>query len=160
MPISCSKPWKAAVILVLVAVLMTSRGGPPVLARSCTPTRADLLGPYYKPGAPVRSHVGSGYILTGTVRAASDCAPVALARLEFWLTGPDGRYTDDRRATVLSDAQGHYRFESSFPAPYAGVQPHIHVRVSAKGYRTLATRYFPPARQPEGTFDLVLVRAR
>ncbi len=151
---------QAAAILALGAVLMVTCGGPPVLARSCAPTRPDLVGPYYKPGAPVRSRVGSGYVLTGTVRAASDCTPVAGARMEFWLTGPDGRYTDDRRATMLSDAQGHYRFESNFPAPYSGAQPHIHVRVTAKGYRTLATRYFPKARQTEGTFDLVLVRVR
>ena len=141
-------------------MMMAARGGLPLLARSCAPTHADVLGPYYKPGAPVRSQVGSGHVLKGTVRAASDCAPVAGARIEFWLTGADGRYADDHRATVLSDAQGHYWFESSFPVPYAGAQPHIHVRVTAKGYRTLATRYFPPARQGEGAFDLVLVRVR
>ena len=98
-------------ILVLGAMVMASRGSLQLLARSCAPTHADVLGPYYKPGAPVRSQVGSGHVLKGTVRAASDCAPVAGALIEVWLTGADGRYTDDRRATVLSDADGHWKIE-------------------------------------------------
>ena len=151
---------KVVVVVLLGATLTAVRASPPVSARACPPTRADIVGPYYKAGAPVRSEVGSGHVLKGTVRAASDCAPIAGARIEFWLTGAGGRYTDDLRATVLADAQGRYRFASSFPVRYADAQPHIHIKVTAKGYRTLATRYFPPAGRPEGIFDLVVVRAR
>ncbi len=31
----------------------------------CKPTQPDMLGPFYEPGAPVRTSVGSGYVLSG-----------------------------------------------------------------------------------------------
>jgi hypothetical protein len=40
-------------------------------ARGCVPTRADALGPFYEAGAPVRSKVGTGYVL------AAGCSPRA-----------------------------------------------------------------------------------
>ncbi len=158
---------RAVPIVMVMASLIGLRGslapadGQALTAQaSCAPTHPDLLGPYYKPNAPMRSMVGSGHVLLGTVRSASGCAPIAGARIEFWLTGPGGVYTDDHRATVMSGARGQYRFESSFPAPYPGASPHIHVRVRATGYRALATRYFPKAGQTVGRFDLVLVPVR
>lgn len=151
---------KSAALVILGVVLIVSAPSASATVRSCAATRADVVGPYYKPDAPVRSKVGSGHVLQGTVRAAPTCAPIPGARIEFWLTGAGGRYTDDLRATVLADAQGRYRFESSFPVRYADAQPHIHIKVSAKGYRTVVTRYFPQARQHGGAFDLVLVRAK
>jgi hypothetical protein len=35
----------------------------------CKPTQPDMLGPFYEPGAPVRTSVGSGYELSGRVLA-------------------------------------------------------------------------------------------
>jgi protocatechuate 3,4-dioxygenase beta subunit len=152
----------ATAVCMSLGEILAPAGGPTVAAgaQPCVATRPDVMGPYYKPNAPVRSSVGSGYVLTGTVRSAADCAPIAGARIEFWLTRPDGVYTDDHRATVLSGARGEYRFESTFPAPYPGASPHIHIRVSARGFRTVATRYFPTTRRTSGTLDLVLIRVR
>jgi protocatechuate 3,4-dioxygenase beta subunit len=127
-------------------------------ATGCEPTRRDALGPFYVPGAPLRASVGQGYQLTGTVRAADDCSPLPGAQIEFWLANPRGVYDDAHRATVLAEAEGEYRFESNVPVAYGGRPPHIHVRVSAPGFRTLVTQHYPGAGATEATFDLVLAR--
>jgi hypothetical protein len=45
----------------------------------CKPTQPDMLGPFYEPGAPVRTRVGSGYVLSGAVLAAAECKPIRKA---------------------------------------------------------------------------------
>jgi protocatechuate 3,4-dioxygenase beta subunit len=94
------------------------------------------------------------------VKSAVSCTPVAGACLEFWLAGPDGNYDDDHRATLFVDETGAYRFESNSPPKYSFRPPHIHLRVTAKGYRTLVTQHYPVGGQTQGTFDLVLAPAR
>lgn len=125
----------------------------------CKPTPADALGPFYVPDAPVRAKVGEGHVLSGTVRSAADCAAISGARIEFWLTNPAGNYDDDHRATLLAGQAGEYRFESNFPPPYTPRPSHIHVRVSAPGFRTLVTQHYPATGASGATFDLVLVPA-
>jgi protocatechuate 3,4-dioxygenase beta subunit len=61
-----------------------------------------MLGPFYEPGAPVRTSVGSGYVLSGAVLAANECKPIPNARIEFWLANPRGDYDDAHRATVIA----------------------------------------------------------
>ena len=115
-----------------------------------------MLGPFYEPNAPVRTSVGSGYVLSGAVLRAGGCEPVRDARIEFWLANPRGEYDDAHRATVLAGEKGRYRFESNVPVSYGGRQPHIHVRVTAPGFRDLVTQHYPDAGQREASFDLVL----
>ncbi len=122
----------------------------------CEPTQPDMMGPYYEPDAPVRTSVGSGYVLSGAVLAAGSCEPIPDARIEFWLANPEGEYDDAHRATVPAGAGGKYRFESNVPVSYGGRPPHIHVRVTAPGYRELVTQHYPDAGQTEANFDLVL----
>ena len=124
---------------------------------ACHPTPEDALGPFYKPNAPMRSSIGQGYVLTGTVRSSKDCSAIEGARIEFWLADPNGRYDDDHRATLLSGKSGLYRFESNFPPPYSGRPSHVHIRVSAQGYKTLVTQHYPGRGRTEGEFDLVLI---
>ena len=126
-------------------------------SKECEPTPADYLGPYYKPDAPMRSSVGRGHVLEGVVISSADCSPVADARIEFWLTNPDGLYDDDHRATLYSGGIGKYRFESNFPPGYSFRPPHIHIRISADGFKTLATQYYPDEGRTMGIFDIVLV---
>ncbi len=125
----------------------------------CPPTKEDALGPFYKPNAPVRAAVGKGYALRGVVQSAKDCTPIAGARIEFWLAGPGGDYDDDHRATVIADRSGTYHFESNFPPKYSFRPPHIHVRVTAPGFRDLVTQHYPQKGHTQATFDLVLVPA-
>lgn len=128
----------------------------PAEPATCSPTPPDQLGPFYVPGAPERTSVGQGHMLHGVVRSANGCAPLPGARIEFWLAGPDGNYSDAYRATVVAGADGAYQFESDFPPPYSGRPPHIHLRVSAPGFETLVTQYYPGPGQTDGTFELVL----
>jgi protocatechuate 3,4-dioxygenase beta subunit len=124
---------------------------------NCKPTQPDMLGPFYEPGAPVRTSVGSRYELSGTVLAAEACKPIPNARLEFWLANPRGEYDDAHRATVFAGERGEYRLESNVPVSYGGRPPHIHVRVRASGYEELVTQHYPERGQRKANFDLVLV---
>ena len=128
-----------------------------ISVKECEPTPADYLGPYYKPNAPVRSSVGKGYNLKGMVMSSKDCSPIANARIELWLTGPKGSYDDDHRATIFSDDNGNYSFESNIPQGYYGRPPHIHIRISAKGFKILVTQHYYSRGQANGEFDIVLV---
>jgi len=148
------RPFLSAVLLLLLLLPLHAAAG------TCKPTEPDELGPFYKPGAPVRASVGKGYVLEGTVRSARDCAPIKGAAIELWLAGPDGGYGDAYRATVIADRKGAYRFESHVPPPYYGRPPHIHLRVSARGFDTLVTQQYPEEGRRNGTFDVVLVPVR
>jgi protocatechuate 3,4-dioxygenase beta subunit len=148
--------WTGIIFFLSCALLLTApmtRAG----AAGCPPTSPDMLGPFYKPDAPIRSSVGSGYKLRGVVKSSRDCSNIEAAKIEFWLAGPDGEYDDAHRATVLSGASGAYRFESNVPGPYSGRPPHIHLRVTAIGFRTLITQHYPERGKTEAAFDLVLV---
>jgi protocatechuate 3,4-dioxygenase beta subunit len=126
-------------------------------AQNCKPTEPDMLGPFYKAGAAVRLSVGKGYVLNGVVRSSKDCSLIGGAEIEFWLAGPDGRYDDSHRATVYADNKGAFRFESNYPKAYNGRPPHVHIRVSAGGFRTLVTQHYPEQDKSSTTFDLVLI---
>jgi protocatechuate 3,4-dioxygenase beta subunit len=150
---------RAAYAVLLAALIGAVAPAPATAASTCPPTPADLLGPFYRPDAPVRTSVGKDHVLRGTVRSSGDCRPIPGARVELWLAGPDG-YDDDHRATVIADAEGRYQFESDLPGPFERRPPHIHVRVAHPGYRTLVTQHYPAPGQAEGTFDLVLSPAK
>jgi hypothetical protein len=141
--------------LLLLPLLLGLVASPGNSEDKCEPTEPDALGPFYQPGAPERASVGKGYVLSGVVKSTT-CRPIAGAHLEFWLAGPDGNYDDDHRATVISADSGRYRFESNFPPQYSFRPPHIHMRISAPGYKTLVAQHYPREGQSQGTFDLVL----
>jgi protocatechuate 3,4-dioxygenase beta subunit len=124
---------------------------------NCKPTQPDMLGPFYEPGAPVRTRIGSGYVLSGTVLSAKECKPIPNAKIEFWLANPRGDYDDAHRATVFAGERGRYRLESNVPVSYGGRPPHIHVRVRAPGYKDLVTQHYPQRGQRKANFDLVLL---
>jgi protocatechuate 3,4-dioxygenase beta subunit len=145
---------------VLVALVVLGLGAGSTgsdAATRCAPTRADALGPFYEPGAPVRSKVGTGYVLRGRV-LTTGCRPIPRARIEFWLANPQGRYDDAHRATIFARRDGWYRFESNRPPAYGSRPPHIHVRVSARGFRTLVTQHYPRGQATSALFNLVIVR--
>ncbi len=120
-----------------------------VSATACIQTIDDGLSPSYKAGTPLRASVGHGHVLTGTVRSSLDCSPIPNAQVELWPEYPDQGHPDDARATVFTDSMGDYRFECDPPE-------HIHMRISAAGYVTVAQNSYHPEGQPAGTFDVVL----
>ena len=138
---------------------------PTSIAQQCRVTQRDALGPFYVKGAPAQAELctsgsGGGQKLTvsGRVLGAQDCAPIAGALVEVWQADARGDYTqvtagkkDDPgcllRASLTTDADGRYRFQTIVPGEYPGRPRHIHYRVSAKGHATLVTQlYFAPER--------------
>jgi protocatechuate 3,4-dioxygenase beta subunit len=125
---------------------------------TCAPTRPDMLGPFYVAGAPARELTGHGLIVTGVVRSAGACTPIPGARVEWWSVNPRGEYDDAHRATATAGSDGRYRYETDPPVGYTGRPPHLHVRVSAPGYRVLVTQLYPQSNQTAIETDFVLVR--
>jgi protocatechuate 3,4-dioxygenase beta subunit len=126
---------------------------PPASSQACTPTYEDPASPTYVSGAPVRSVVGKGHVLTGTVRSSADCASISGAKLELWPEDPAGGHPDRFRATLYTDAAGAYRFECN-------PTDHIHMRISAPGYHGIFTNAYHTQGRTEGTFDIVLAPER
>jgi protocatechuate 3,4-dioxygenase beta subunit len=133
---------------------------PPVLAQ-CRRTPTDALGPYYVPVSGLQPDLclrdkTPGIIVSGRVIAFPECRPVADALIEIWHANQYGSYSrvgdsyaDDAacllRGNVRSGAGGGYAFRTLMPGVYPGRPRHIHVRVSATGFRPLVTQiYFPP----------------
>ena len=145
------------VVATLAAVSLGAASGPQA-APGCRQTPPDALGPFYEPGAPVRAKVGTGYVLSGRVLATRTCRAIPRARIEFWLANPEGEYDDAHRATLFAGRRGGYRFESNRPPSYQSRPPHIHIRVSVRGYRTLVTQHYPRTGRRSAVFNLVLVK--
>ncbi|HLJ59214.1 MAG TPA: intradiol ring-cleavage dioxygenase [bacterium] len=155
-PIAASVATTALAMLALgvLGAAPTGAAAPSTPAK-CALTPSDAGDPAYRPNAPVRSSVGSGFMLTGIVRCGIDCAPIPRARVEFWLRGPDGQYDDAHRGTVIADAGGRYRIQSNFPGG-TEFRPHIHLRIEVAGFRPLVTVCFPQGGSQAGAMDLVL----
>ena len=59
----------AIFIIILCAIMFAGHAA--AATWKCPPTPHDEIGPFYKPNAPLRSRIGSGYVLYGTVRSAA-----------------------------------------------------------------------------------------
>jgi protocatechuate 3,4-dioxygenase beta subunit len=141
------------VVLALVGGLVAGAAAQP----ACAPTRPDMLGPFYKPNAPERARTGSGLVVSGAVRSTTGCAPLPGARVEWWSADERGEYRDALRATQHTDAEGRFTYETVAPGRYPGRPPHLHVRVSAPGHKTLVTQLYPGDGQRSLASDFVLV---
>jgi protocatechuate 3,4-dioxygenase beta subunit len=150
LPTQSTAPLVFTTVAALTPIPMTPVATRTAAAKTCTPNHDDGLSPSYQPDAPIRTSVGHGHVLTGVVLSSLDCAPVANAQLELWPEYPDQGHPDKARATIFTDNAGRYRFECDLPE-------HIHMRISAPGYRTLAQNSYHPNGKAEGTFDIVLV---
>ncbi len=124
-------------------------------APKCPITATGYMDPNYTPNPPVRSHVGTGFVLTGVVRSGIDCVPLARVRVEIWHAGPNGSYDMAHRGTVITDGAGRFRFETDFPGSGFG-QPHIHVRVAVPGFKPTATAFLPKPGTKTGEMEIVL----
>lgn len=141
------------------------------------PTPRTIEGPLYVAGAPesvgfarlddARDTDGHTLIMHGTVHGF-DGQPLAGAKVEVWHCDTRGFYSHfdptgqqapfNMRRTIVTDAQGRYKFQSILPSGY-GVPPgsptealltalgrhgqrpaHIHFFVSGDGHRKLTTQ--------------------
>ncbi|GAB4025528.1 dioxygenase family protein [Spirosoma gilvum] len=122
-------------------------------------TTTDILGPYYRPDAPLRTNLvhkedsGQEVILKGIVRHKDCITPYKGAKVELWHCDPGGQYDNTSsafryRATTLCDEQGRYEFLTLLPVPYDdqgnGVfrPAHFHLLISAPGYQSLVTQLY------------------
>ena len=121
-------------------------------------TTTDILGPFYRPGAPVRNDLVieslSGKIvhLRGDI-IHDDCStPLENAKVELWHCSAEEIYDNDSddfnyRGTTYSSPSGKYHFRTQMPVPYdAGggmYRPaHFHLMISAPGYQSLITQLY------------------
>ena len=141
---------RITVLTCLTTTFFTSSG---VLAADCTPTRSMSSGTHFKPVTQQQVDIGKGFKVQGRVLSATDCTPIAGARVAHWQAGKNGRYQDRLRAYLFSDNNGRYAFETEWPA---AMVPHLHFRVSAAGYKEISTQWIGDDRVDNITFDIVL----
>ena len=105
-------------------------------ARSCKLTERDIIGPYYRFGAPFQTKLagpnepGERLIISGKV-LSSDCRTrLPNTLIEIWQANKAGQYDTDKpgnftervdfhlRGMMLTDQQGNYEFETIMPGRY------------------------------------------
>jgi protocatechuate 3,4-dioxygenase beta subunit len=126
-------------------------------AQTCRATPPDAFGPFGRGAPPLRAKTGKGHLLTGTVVSALGCGPLRGAQVQFWQANKNGRYMRALSATVLTDRVGRFRYVGPVPVSYEGREPHIHIRVIARGHKPLLSRYVPARGARRGNIRLVLI---
>jgi len=141
------------------------RGQQPALPENWQPTEDNILGPYYRSGAPFRGKVtpplepGTVLLISGRVWGFDSKKPLVRATLDIWQANAQGRYDNDdprtppardvfrNRTRLVTDDTGYYEFETIHPGPYK-IGPntwrpaHIHYLVRHPGYKPLVTQLY------------------
>jgi len=125
-----------------------------------SPTTTDILGPFYRPGAPIRTNINpegySGQIFNifGTIYKQDGKTPFSNCLIEIWQCDKDKVYdnTSDEfryRGSQRSGIDGKYHFIGMHPIPYpAGentdvLRPaHIHLLISGEAQQDLITQIY------------------
>jgi len=120
-------------------------------------TTNDILGPFYRPGAPVRSDLtydgikGTIIQLEGTVYLSDCTTPASNALVEIWHCSADGEYDNKSsafqyRASFITDENGQYNFLTIIPGKYLNGKlyrpSHIHYRVTEKNSQELISQIY------------------
>ena len=125
--------------------------------RRCEPTESNPGGTNnYIPDAPVRASLGEGFVITGLVRAANGCRPLADVRIQVWLATETGG-EQDNRASVRTDDEGRYRIDTAPTVPQFG-EPNIHVAYADGDYRDVFIRRVVDLDDTRARVDLTLAR--
>lgn len=120
-------------------------------------TTNDILGPFYRPDAPIRADltyeglVGTRIMLKGKVLKADCVTPLHDAKVEIWHCNSEGEYDNDsddfkHRACLNTNEKGEYSFLTILPGKYlngALYRPsHIHYRVTEKNSKELISQIY------------------
>lgn len=135
-----------------LASAQTSAANAAAKTAACALTPAETEGPYYSAGAPAKANLAAD-VKTGTTLTVSGqvlnaaCQPLKNATVEVWQADASGQYDNQGyilRGKVSTDVSGKYTFTTVVPGQYPGRTPHIHVKVTPTGGKTLTTQlYFP-----------------
>jgi catechol 1,2-dioxygenase len=129
------------------------------------PTEDNILGPYYRSGAPFRGKItpplepGTVLVVSGRVWGHDTRKPLKNAVLDIWQANAAGRYDNDdprnppakdvfkNRCRLITDETGYYEYETVHPGPYkiapnAWRPSHIHYLVRVAGYKNLVTQLY------------------
>lgn len=125
-----------------------------------TPTTTDVLGPFYRPGAPTRTNInpqgfkGQIFHVSGTVFKEDGKTPFKHALVEIWQCNENRVYdnTSDEfkhRGSQKIGADGKYHFIAMHPIPYPAFEDsdlwrpaHIHLLISGEGQQDLITQIY------------------
>ena len=121
-------------------------------------TTTDILGPFYRPGSPVRTNLvvsgepGTKLLLSGRVKHDDCTTPFKKAKIEIWHCSAKGVYDNDTdefryRGTTFTDDEGKYHFNTILPVPYdigngRSRPAHYHLMITAEGYQPLITQLY------------------
>ncbi len=141
------KPNRRDIVLNGGAALALGTGlSLPASAQSLAPTPTMRGGSNnYRPGAPITARIGGGgFFTTGTVRSATDGAPLSGRRIQIWAHTTEGHERDARsHGSALTNADGVFRIEMPQIVPAFG-QPHGHLAYDADfnepGFETVFLR--------------------
>jgi len=125
--------------------------------RRCKATESNPGGTNnYIPDAPPLESLGSGFVITGVVRAADGCAPLEDVRVQVWLATETGG-EQDNRASVRTGEDGRYRIETDPTIPQFG-EPNIHVGYDDGAYGEVFIRRVVDLDDERAVVDLTLAR--
>jgi catechol 1,2-dioxygenase len=142
-------------------VLVAGSSGLP----ASSPTEDDVLGPYYRSGAPFRAKVsppcvpGTILVIRGQVWSYDTKRPLHRTVIDIWQANAAGHYDNEDpskppptesfsyRTRVLSNRRGRYEFETILPGAYRMDEttwrsPHVHFRIRALRHLSLVTQLF------------------
>jgi len=126
-----------------------------------SPTTTDILGPFYRPGAPMRVNLtlpnstGTPLVLKGSIFKEDGKTPIENALVEIWHCDENETYdntSDDYkyRGGQNTTSTGKYEFKTIIPVPYKAAPDdetswrpaHIHMRVSVPNQQDLITQIY------------------
>ncbi len=120
-------------------------------------TTTDILGPYYRPGAPMGSNLvppgstGKRLHLSGTVYHYDKKTALSNVLIEAWHCDENATYDNvsDKylyRGAVKTGKDGKYSFKTIIPVPYKDGEDwrpaHIHMRISSANHQDLITQIY------------------
>lgn len=132
------------------------RGKDDIFVGDCDTTN-DILGPFYKPDAPIREDLtfeglqGNVITVKGKVFGDDCITPLENALVEIWHCDTKGEYDNDspkrlHRARWFTNKEGEYSFRTILPGKYLNggqYRPsHIHFRVTANGNKELVSQIY------------------
>ncbi len=122
-----------------------------------TETTSDVLGPFYRPGAPMRHNLvvagtkAATLQLSGTVFGKDGKTPLSNVLVEIWHCDENEVYDNASdeyryRGSAQTGKDGRYSFKTIIPVPYKDGDDwrpaHIHMRISSADHQDLITQIY------------------